>query len=344
MKIVALGRTRWLLDSIRALADHGHQFCLIATSPASPEYGVTEEDFRKLAQTYHCPFFCDSRIERPAYLEMLRAANADVAISVNWPTVLTEQILDLFPHGVINAHFGDLPRFRGNAAPNWAILNGEKQVTVTLHRMAPSLDAGPVFLKRSMELRADTYIADVYEFASRAVPEMFVEVITKLQSGEAKAYEQPTDPKLSLRCFPRHPFDSEIDWNQNADSIVRLVRASAEPFAGAYTYVRLQTGLKKLIVWRARAGKLDYPCLGIPGQVIARDSKSGEVAVLAKEGVVILEEVEIPSMGRGKPFNLITSTRVRLGLQVSLEIESLWSELQALRSNLPSGEQRRDGG
>lgn len=118
---------------------------------------------------------------------------------------------------------------------------------------------------------------------------------------------QPEDPSLFLRCFPRTPEDAEIDWRRSAEEIGRLVRASSEPFAGAFTHLNGE----RLTVWRARAGQLSYPWAGVPGQVAEIDSTSGEAAVLTGGGVLFLEEVETPSTGRGRPAGLIRSTRLR---------------------------------
>ena len=307
MRIAALGRTRLLYNSILACVDAGHEVVLIGTCPAAPDYKTKEEDFGRLAQDLGCPFFCDARVNQPRYAELAAASGAQAAVSVNWLTVIGEPMLGLFPHGIINAHAGDLPRFRGNACPNWAILLGEERVVLTLHRMTVGLDSGPILLQRAFPLTARTYIGDVYRFLHEAVPQMFVAALAGLERGTIEPRPQPEDPALSLRCFPRTPEDAEIDWRGSAEEIARLVRASSEPFAGAFTHLNGE----RLTVWRARAGQLPYPWAGVPGQVAEIDSTSGEAAVLTGGGVLFLEEVETPSTGRGRPAGLIRSTRLR---------------------------------
>ena len=93
------------------------------------------------------------------------------------------------------------------------------------------------------------------------------------------------------------PADSRIDWSQPALRLDRLVRASAEPFAGAYTYLDGE----KVIIWRARADRLPYPYLGIPGQVAEIWRESGEVAVLTGDGVLVLAEIETSAGIREEP-------------------------------------------
>jgi methionyl-tRNA formyltransferase len=327
MKVAAFGRTQWLYDSIRAAVARGHEVRLIGTCPAAPEYSVTEGDFRRLADELGCAFFCDSAINRPEYVRMAAESGAEAAISVNWLTLVGEEMRAQFAHGVINAHAGDLPRFRGNACPNWAIIAGESRVVLTLHRMAAGLDAGPILLQRSFPLGPETYIADVYNFIGGSVPQMFVEVLDGLEAGTLRARAQPADPALSLRCFPRLPRDGQIDWAMPAEQIARLVRASAEPFAGAYSFL----GADKVVVWRARPGRLPYPYLGAPGQVGERRPAAGEVVVLTGDGLLVLEEVETAASGRRPAAEVIRSARARLGLDAGEEIARLRSEIERLK-------------
>lgn len=308
MKVAAFGRTQWLYDSVIALGAAGHDVVLIGTCPAAPEYTVSEHDFARLASDLGVPFFCDVSINREEYVSLARSSGAQIAISVNWPTLIGAPMREVLEHGVINAHAGDLPRYRGNACPNWAILTGESSVVLTLHRMVDQLDAGPVFLKKALLMTERTYISDVYKFLDRAIPCAYVDVVAGLESGTLRPEEQSDLPGHSLRCYPRIPDDGEIDWREPAKSLDRLVRASAEPFPGAFSFV----GDVRLTVWRAHAGVVDNPVLGVPGHVVLVDANTGEVCVLAGAGVLVLEEVEIAGV-RGKAANLIRSTRTRMG-------------------------------
>lgn len=303
---------------------------LVGTAPAAPEYSVGPEDFAALAREMGAAYFCDPAVNRPQYLRMAEESGAAVAISVNWPTLIRKQMLDRFDHGVVNAHAGDLPRFRGNATPNWAILAGEQRVVLSLHRMVERLDAGPILAQRAFPLTNQTYVGDVYRFLSQAVPELFVEVLHRLETSTLVPREQPDDPALSLRCFPRRPSDGELDWNQPAHHLARLVRASAEPFAGAYSF--LETN--KVAVWRAHPERLAYPYLGVPGQVVQIRTATGEVVVLAGDAVLVLEEVETSSGGRTTAAEQIRSTRARFGAPVGTNVAELLRRVQRLEETV----------
>lgn len=333
MKFAALGRTHWMMDATRLAMSRGHELVLVGTCAAAPEYRVKEADFERLAADARCPYFSDARVNDECHVHAARESGAEIAISVNWLTLFGPQIIAAFPRGILNAHAGDLPRYRGNACPNWAILNGEAYVGACSHQVIPELDAGPVVLRTRFRLDAKTYIGDVYAFLDREFPRLLVEGMEGLASGALKPEPQPADPVLSLRCHPRRPGDGQIDWRQPAEMICRLVRASAEPFAGAFTYLDRQ----KLVVWRARAEKIAAPLLGVPGQVVSRTTDTGEVAVLAGDGLLVLEVVQPAARERQTATNAIHSTRIRLGLDLEQEIAHLRSQVTALEERTRSG-------
>lgn len=296
---------------------------LLGTAPAAPEYSVAAADFAALAREFGAAYFCDPAINRPEYVRMAADSGAVVAISVNWPTLLGPAVLGVFEHGVINAHAGDLPRYRGNATPNWAILAGEDKVVLSLHKMVERLDAGPILAQREFPLGPSTYVADVYRFLSVAVPELFGDVLDRLEQATLVSREQPEAAHLSLRCFPRLPRDAELVWGRRGVDLAGLVRASAEPFAGAYTFL----GTEKIVVWRAHSEDVGYPYLGVPGQVVAIRHGTGEVAVLTGEGLLVVEEIEAAEIGRGAATARLNSTRHRLGMDMSAELIALSTRL-----------------
>jgi UDP-4-amino-4-deoxy-L-arabinose formyltransferase/UDP-glucuronic acid dehydrogenase (UDP-4-keto-hexauronic acid decarboxylating) len=298
-----------LLDSVAACARAGHEPVLIGTSQAAAEYTVDERDFEHAAADLGCPFFCDTAINRADIVALAVEANADVAISVNWLTVMGPEIRAAFTHGVVNAHAGDLPRYRGNACPNWAILMGEGFVGLTLHLMSDEVDAGPMLLKRRFSLDSTTYIADVYQFMHAAVPEMFVEALDGLEAGDLQPQPQPDDPSQVLRCYSRTPSDGLIDWGKSAEDVARLVRASAEPFPGAFTHL----DGARAVIWRARPEPLAVPSLGVPGQVIEIRPDTAEVCVLTGDGQLVIESLELDGRPRAAAAEQVRSTRLRFG-------------------------------
>ena len=332
MKVAVLGRTRMLAAAARALHEHGHAVVLVAT-PGGPRDDADTSAFRALADELACPFVATPDLGAPEALAAIARSGAEVGVSVNWTMLVPPQAFAQFAHGVLNAHAGDLPRYRGNATIAWAILADEREVVLTVHRMDEGLDSGPVCAKRSFPLDASTYVGDVYAWCERAVPELFVEVLDGLEAGTLTPVAQPTEPGAGLRCFPRTAADGWIDWSRDAVALARLVRASAEPFGGAFTALDGH----RLTIWRAHAEPLAYDHLGVPGQVVELRASTGEAAVLTGDGALVLERV---ALGDGEPVaaaQRLTSTRARLGLHAPTVLEDLLRRVAALERRL-SGE------
>lgn len=281
MRVGLIGRTGWLLETARLVRERGHEIAFLHTATAAAVSDVDSCAFAGFAAEHGIPFYDDLKIvSRAAELR------ADVCLSVNWVTVLPQQFLDGFEHGVLNAHAGDLPRYRGNATPNWAILNDEPHVALTIHRMVEELDAGPIALQRRLPLDPETDIGDVYAWLAREVPSSLVAVLDAIADGTQRFTEQDAAVR-PLRTFPRRPEDSRIDWTAPAADILRLVRASTHPFSGARTVT--DRGLE-VVVRRARLHDPSYDWLAVPGQVCF--GLAGNPVVATGDGMLELVECD----------------------------------------------------
>jgi methionyl-tRNA formyltransferase len=325
MKIAILGRTKILFDTAILLKEAGHEIVLVGTCKEAPEYTVTAEDFKKMAEEYGALFFYDSHINKPEIISLLKESMADIAVSVNWLNIIGAEAINTFQFGILNSHAGDLPRYRGNACPNWALLEGEGEIGVCVHFMEPNtLDSGDIINKRFFTTNRGTTIGEIYEWLYKTIPELFLEAITKLEKGTIKPEKQSLNSDDILRCYPRIPADSRIKWEKDAIYLERIVNVSSEPFSGAYTFYNMQ----KLIIWKAYSKNHDIPSLAIPGQVMEINSRSGEVIVACGRGGLVLQCVQIDnSVEKVLPALIIKSARDRLGINVEDEIYKLWQQI-----------------
>ncbi|MBN9606114.1 MAG: hypothetical protein J0G30_05840 [Actinomycetales bacterium] len=277
MRVGLIGRTHWLRDTGLLAAEHGHEIAFLATAPAASDARVGPSELRAFAEDRGISFTDDVRISR-------LPLHADVCLSVNWTTVLRQSFLDRFEHGVLNAHAGDLPRYRGNATLNWAILNGESEACLTVHRMVEALDAGPIAVQKRRPIGPDDDMTVLSAWLDEVIPQALVEALDALAAGRLEFREQDSTIR-PLRAYPRKPEDSRIDWREDAERIVRLVRASSPPFSGALT--RTESG-EEIVVTRARLHYPDHDALAVPGQVCF--SVDGNPVIAAGSGMVELLE------------------------------------------------------
>jgi methionyl-tRNA formyltransferase len=305
MKIAIIGRTEILYDVAERLHAEGHELVCILTAKEAPEYTRTADDFRALAERYNVPFAQGGRIQ-DSY-EFLQNAGAEIAVSINYTGVIPQEVIDLFPLGILNAHGGDLPKYRGNACQAWAILNGEKQIGLCIHRMiGGELDSGDIITRDYLSIDHDTKVTQVWEWMVQRTPELMVEAVTRLSSDPDYVLErQSKDPKNALRCYPRKPEDGRIDWHQPALNILRLINASNKPYAGAFCDYEGE----KLIIWDAELVNDDEVFCAVPGQVTKIGAGFIEVACGAGKLRLLRLETNQRSI---KPSELIRSIRKRL--------------------------------
>ncbi len=304
MRVGIVGRTGILLETARAIIESGHQIAFILTCKAEPYYDKSELDFKLFADELQVPFF--NTLDLVGHAEEIRTLGADVCVSINWLTILKNPFLTLFRHGVLNAHAGDLPRYKGNACPNWAILNFEKQIGLTIHKMVEELDSGPYILKRFLDIDETTYITDVYEWLALSVPKMFVEALELLT---LRSFIEQDKSKGTLRTYPRKPQDSRINWALSRKLILANIRASSHPFDGAFCFLNDED--TRVIIFRASQYEVNFEYLAIFGQVCM--SVDGCPIVAAGDGLIKIEECQINAYSSSESSLLITkSLRNRL--------------------------------
>ncbi len=302
--LVAIGRSRYLYDGIKYLLSKGYSFKAIVTEEAYEEYDIKHTDFEKLASECGASFFMIRSVNNDELIRLVRENGIRVAISVNWKYTIPKNFLDLFECGILNFHLGNLPDYKGNATVNWTIINGESYINGNIHKMDPELDAGDVVARKAIPITADTYIADVLKQAEADVPVLYEEAIQKVLA-QPDAYEVKGTVRGS-RCYPRLPEDSRINWNQTAESVCRLVRASSRPYKGAFSFMNDE----KIIIWKAKAVMPADRFYAIPGHVVGLNKANNSVMVACTEGLLEIEEIERNGEVMS-PATFIKSIRVR---------------------------------
>ena len=294
-----------LLDSARLAVNLGHELVCVITSKEAPEYDATINDFQDLASQLNVPFAKGSNIEE--FQELLRSSMADIALSTNYTGVIPSSIIDLFKHGILNAHGGDLPRYRGNACQAWAIINGEDKIGLCIHKMiGGELDNGDILAKEYMAVNINTRVGEVYKWIERITTDLMISALQSLEENPSFVLEvQSKDPKDALRCYPRNPSDGRIDWSNTAEEVLRLINASSEPFAGAFAEYEGE----KLIIWRSSLILDDEVFVAVDGQVLKIGN--GFIDVSCRNTKLRILEVEYQGV-RQSPNNIIRSIRKRL--------------------------------
>ena len=309
MIIAIIGRSELMYNIAKLAIEKSHKIRLIITAKASPEYTINEYDFEVLANSLNAKYICTSKINESIIMSCIDSCGPiDIALSVNYSGVISSAIINKFRLGILNAHGGDLPRYRGNACQAWAIINGEDKVGLCIHRMiGGELDSGDIIARDYFPLQLDSRVGEVYEWMVKQIPLLMLEALEKLDYDPSFVLEvQSKDESNSLRCYPRNPEDGKIDWSKDALFILRLINASSEPFSGAYAYFENE----KITIWRASLVNNIPPYLAENGQIMFTDE--GKVLISCGRGQIQLDEIEVNGYRTANIREIIKTIRKRL--------------------------------
>ena len=330
-----LGRARLGLDVLEGLlANPNVRVPVIVCCGATPEVEDTSARMRALAAEHGIDYFETNRINRPEWRDRLASYDLDLAVAMLWLHTIDDSIIATARLGFINCHGGHLPKYRGNACANWAILNGEPYIGTSAHLMAPGvLDNGPVILQDGVPIGEDSYIGDLIGELEEKGRRLVLASVEAFRTGTAQPI--PQDEEQASYCYPRIPRDGEIDWGRDAEEIHRLVRAAGRPYPGAYSWFmdhRANGRIRKLTIWRGHVER--HPLneyYAVPGHVLRLDGGARWGIVCGDAKLLILDEIDIDGAATA-PAAFFKTVRQRMGLDHGLLAAETARRLDALES------------
>jgi methionyl-tRNA formyltransferase len=293
MKILLLGEEAAGLQMFRMLAGGPHQLVAVMTSP--PAEGSEAAGLWKAAESQGYAVWPAKLVKDPNFPQRIRAERVDLLLNIHSLIVLAARVLEAPRYGCFNLHPAPLPRYAGLNSVSWAIYRGEVRHGVTLHRMTPEIDAGPIVSQELFEIAEDATAISVF---MRCVREGLPLVSKLLETAATTPEKIPLLPQdLSQReYFGREiPNDGRICWSSPARDIVNFVRAcDFLPFRSAWGHPRTNLNGEDLSI--LKASRTGQPCDCAPGTV-GEPTASG-VPVAASDEWVFLHHV----MMAGRPF------------------------------------------
>ncbi len=230
----------------------------------------------------------------------------DCVVVSSYDRILGGDLLGRCPF--VNVHYAPLPRGRGRANVNWAILNGDDDTAVTVHTMVPGVDAGGILAQQRVTIGARDTVGDLYARLNDCQAALLPKAVRRRLSGDLG---DPQDEADATYGCTRIPEDGEIDWADSTEQIDRLVRALAAPYPGAFTYL----GLRRLTIVSAEPVASPPRYTGrVPGRVIGWSADEGWVDVLTGDGVLRVRRVRTED-GQQPAVALVKGSRTTLGLQ-----------------------------
>lgn len=265
MRVVFLGYQTWGHRVLQALLDSPHEVPLVLTHPASRhEYErIWSDSVHDLARERGVPVLVRRRANDPAAACAISDAAPDILVSSDWRTWVAPQVCALARHGGVNVHDALLPRYGGFAPLNWALINGETEVGVTVHHMDEELDLGDIVLQRRVAVGPEDTATDLFHRTIDLFPELALEALELIASG--RATRTPQDRGRATFFHKRSTEDSRIDWTWPARDIANLVRAQSDPYPNAFSHYEGRR--LRLLAARPSARR----CGGSPGRIVSRE-------------------------------------------------------------------------
>jgi len=279
-----------------------------------------DDELQRRADELEVPIFTDITLH--GVEQTIIKLRPDCTVLSGYDRILPAQILEL--SRFVNVHGSPLPKYRGRTYINWAIINNEPELAVTIHVITEGLDAGNVLYQKKVAIDPHDKAIDVFSKLNEIQRQVLGDTVERYLSGYTGI---PQDESAATYVCARVPEDGEINWSYSTDRIYALIRALSPPFPEAYTY--LET--RRISIIRAVPVENAPRYAGrIPGRVVVRSNNNGYVDVLSGDGVIRIYEVRTADSVRHPAAALIRSTRQTLGLRT----EDLLKRIEVLSSQI----------
>jgi methionyl-tRNA formyltransferase len=254
--LIFFGTPKFAVPSLKALLENKENVMLVVTQPDKPKgrgKTIQPSEVKQFALENNLPVIQPEKIKEESFLKLLKELKPEAMIVVAYGKILPKEILNIPRLGAINLHASLLPKYRGPAPIQWALIKGESITGVTTMLIDEGLDTGPVLMQKEVEITEDDDAMSLSNKLSKLGADLLVETIKKLRKGEIIPAPQSGQPSYT-RMLKKE--DGEIDWKADAVEIFNLIRG-AYPWPCAYTFLkgeRIKIIKSKVIEGRAKHG------------------------------------------------------------------------------------------
>jgi len=293
LKILFMGTPDFARESLEAVYKAGYEILGVVTNPDKPKgrgMKMVASPVKEFALEKGLTVYQPEKVRKnEEFIEKIKSLNPDVICVVAYGKILPKEILEIPKYGCINVHGSLLPKYRGAAPIQWAVLNGDKETGVTTMYMDVGMDTGDMILKEKVEIGEDETTGELWDRLSKIGGKLLVETLKQIEDGtpprEKQGKEFTMAPMLNKEM-------SKINWDeQTAQNIKNLVRG-LNPIMGAYTFL----DEKKIKFWKVDIAKQDEIIADNieilkNGTVILSNPKEG-LFIKTKDGILKVLEIQ----------------------------------------------------
>ncbi|MDD6716274.1 MAG: methionyl-tRNA formyltransferase [Firmicutes bacterium] len=305
MRIVFMGTPDFAVPALRALADSRHEVTLVVTQPDKPKGRsgkLSMSAVKSCAVSTGIPVFQPARVKKTDAVERIRLEQPDVIVVAAYGQILSGELLNIPRYGCLNIHGSLLPKYRGAAPVQWAVINGEEKSGLTIMQMDKGLDTGDILLQEETVLQPEETAGSLYDRLSAMGGPLILKTLDLLEEGTLTRRPQPAEGSSYAKMLRKE--DGLIDFEKPASETCRLVRG-LNPWPSAYTYYEG----RMLKIWRASA--VASSSGAAPGTVSA--VTKDEIRIACGDGELALHEIQMEGKKRMQVHDFLLGTHVREG-------------------------------
>lgn len=298
MRIVFLGTPQFAVPSLKALYER-HEIVAVVTQPdreRDRKGNFIDGAVKKVAKELSLPLFQFEKIKRDG-VEALKELNPDVMITCAYGQLLSQEILDIAPLGVINVHGSLLPKYRGAAPIQRAVMNGEKETGVTIMKTDIGMDSGDMLASKVLPIEENDYAEDLFEKLSVLGAQLLVETLEKYEKGEIIPVKQDESQVTYAPMIKKE--EAIIDFNKSATQLRNIIRGTGY---GVFTFDGAPVKVYELFVVDGQ---------GKAGEVLA--SNKGNLTVACGEGALRFTQLQASGKKRMNAVDFLNGVKIKTG-------------------------------
>jgi methionyl-tRNA formyltransferase len=311
MRIVFMGTPDSAVPSLRRLLNDGHEIVAVWTQPDRPAgrgNKLHQSPVKEFAVQHNLTIHQPLKIKTEDAKELFTSHRADVVVVVAYGRILPAAFLSTPRHGCINVHFSLLPRYRGAAPVNWAIVNGDHETGVTTMQIVEELDAGPILLQRATEISEQETAPEVMKRLSAMGADLISETLERLDAIEPQAQ---AESEATLAPMLKRE-DGLINWSLDSYGLDRRVRG-LQPWPNAFTTFKSH----RLIIWKAAPEWIEHLPFK-PGQII--EARGDRLLVACGQGTALrVAELQAEGGRRLSARDFLNGTHIAAGQILGLD-------------------------
>lgn len=288
-----MGTPDFARSALEKIIEAGHEVVLVVTQPDKPKGRSGElqvSEVKACAMEHDIPVFQPVRIKEQEHVRYLKGIDADIYVVAAFGQILSQEILDIPRFGCVNIHASLLPKYRGAAPIQQAIIDGEKVTGITIMQMAAGMDTGDILMQRAVEIPDDETGGSLFDKLSVLGGELIVEALPLIEKGQITPV--PQDEAKATKCGKLSKNMGKISFEKDAESIANLVRGLS-PWPSAFTYLNK----KMLKIWRAKAlNKDEFEAVmlalsdeeSLAAADVIKTGECGRIVLVSKDSFTVL--------------------------------------------------------